>query len=116
MSDLASRPSSDVPAPRGALAVAQPGPANGHSGGHSVRQGRAEARRPDRAQGAASSALPLPHRLVGLEEAAQVLGISPWSCRDLVWRGELPRVRLPGVRRWLVALADLEALIARSRR
>jgi excisionase family DNA binding protein len=51
-------------------------------------------------------------RLVGLEEAAAVLGISIWTVREMVYRRDLRVVKLPRVRRFLLDLRDLEALIA----
>lgn len=59
---------------------------------------------------------------VDFEGAGQLLGVSPWTVRRLVDSGELPIIRLPGrgrdgrqLRRCLVAVADIEALICRSR-
>jgi helix-turn-helix protein len=62
-----------------------------------------------------SGASAISRRLVGLEEAAAMLGVSPWTVREMVWRGDLGRVRLPRVRRLLFDVLDLEALIARSK-
>jgi excisionase family DNA binding protein len=33
-------------------------------------------------------------RLLSVSEAARVLGVSAWHVRRLVWRGDLPAVRL----------------------
>lgn len=54
-------------------------------------------------------------RLMNVKTAAEHLGVSPWTVRGLIAAGELPRVNLPGVRRVLVTMADIERLIARSR-
>lgn len=54
-------------------------------------------------------------RLVGLHQAAEYLGCSYWSIRTLVDRGSLPTVRLPGIRRYLIDVADLDRLIDRSK-
>jgi len=54
-------------------------------------------------------------RLVSVKIAADYLGVSPWTVRDLITTGALPRVSLPGVRRVLITTADIERLIARSR-
>jgi hypothetical protein len=60
-------------------------------------------------------------RLLDLEGAARYLGgISTWSVRDLLDSGRLHRVRLPGVngsdlRRVLLDVQELDALIAQSR-
>jgi len=59
---------------------------------------------------------PVRRRLVGLEDAAALLGVSPWTVRELEWGGHLPRVRLPRVRRLLFDLADLDQLITDSKR
>ena len=56
-------------------------------------------------------------RLMNLNEAAQYLGVSYWTVRDLVASGNLPRVRLPSahtgrdLRRTLIDQRDLDALI-----
>lgn len=55
-------------------------------------------------------------RLVTLHEVAERLSLSYWSARDLVLRGHLASVRLPGksgkdLRRILVAESDLQAFI-----
>jgi hypothetical protein len=62
-----------------------------------------------------TTALP-ERRLWGLQEAAAYLGVSPWSVRELVWRGDLLTVRLPRVRRLLFDVRDLAALVERSKR
>ena len=54
-------------------------------------------------------------RLVSVKIAADYLAVSPWTVRDLIASGTLPRVSLPGVRRVLVAMIDIEQLIVRSR-
>jgi excisionase family DNA binding protein len=48
---------------------------------------------------------------VGLQDAATMLGVSVWTVREMVWRGNLHTVKLPRVRRFLLDLHDLEALI-----
>ena len=70
-------------------------------------------------EGAAPAIEPL---LLDEHEAAALLGISFWSCRELVAAGQLPTVRLPAplnpkrtMRRKLIARADVEALIARCK-
>ena len=44
-----------------------------------------------------------------LPEAAAYLSLSPWSVRELTWKGTLPVVRL--TRRLLFDLRDLDRLI-----
>ena len=55
-------------------------------------------------------------RLVDVATAAGYLGVSTWTVRDLLERGSLPRVSLPGVRRVLVDQRDLDRLVDASRR
>ena len=52
-------------------------------------------------------------RLLTLPEVAEVLGLSPYSVRRLIWTGKLPRVRL--TRRIQIDLRDLERLIERTK-
>ncbi len=51
--------------------------------------------------------------LLTLREAAQVLGLSPYSVRRLIWSSKLPVVRL--TRRLQVDLRDLERLIEQTK-
>ena len=53
-------------------------------------------------------------RLLTLQAAAVVTGIPVSSLRDLIHRGHLPSVQLPGSRRVFVLAVDVAALIARS--
>jgi len=55
-------------------------------------------------------------RLVDVAAAAERLGISPWTVRDLIERRALPHVELPGVRRVLVDVRDIERLVAAGKR
>ena len=48
-------------------------------------------------------------RLFSLKRAADYLGVSYWTIRDYIFRGELPSVRLG--RRVLVDVRDLDALV-----
>jgi hypothetical protein len=62
------------------------------------------------------SALPLPPRLLDLEAAARYLGVSPWTLRELEWKGVLRRVRVPlpdggELRKLLFDRVDLDRLI-----
>jgi excisionase family DNA binding protein len=54
-------------------------------------------------------------RLLDVEGAAGYLGVSAWTVRDLVERGSLSRVALPGVRRLLFDRCDLDRLVDTSR-
>lgn len=48
-------------------------------------------------------------RLIPLDAAAAYLGLSPWTVRELTWKGKLPAVRL--VRKLLYDRRDLDRLI-----
>jgi excisionase family DNA binding protein len=48
-------------------------------------------------------------RLLSVQEAGTVIGLGQWRIRALIYRGELPYVRLG--RRILVDIRDIEALI-----
>ena len=58
-------------------------------------------------------------RLLTLQQAAQYIGLSYWSTRDLVLSGDLPSVRMPcprahdgrNMRRILVDRQDLDTFI-----
>jgi predicted site-specific integrase-resolvase len=59
---------------------------------------------------------------VSVAEAAKAIGVSPWVIRHYIADGQLPTVKLPSVkrpgemsRRVLVAVADLEAFVAKHR-
>jgi excisionase family DNA binding protein len=52
-------------------------------------------------------------RLLSQQEAASYLGISYWTLRDLVFRRELPFVKIG--RRVLVDRLDLDAYLDRSK-
>ena len=60
-------------------------------------------------------------RLLSLPEAANYLGLSWWTTRELVMGGTIPAVRLPApratdgrmLRRILIDVADLDGLIAK---
>jgi excisionase family DNA binding protein len=59
-------------------------------------------------------------RLMSIKDASSYLGLSPWTVRDLIASGVLPRVRLPlggarDVRRVLLDRVDLDKLIAQSK-
>jgi len=55
----------------------------------------------------------LPRRLVSLAEASEYLSVSDWSIRAMVWRGDLPHIRLG--KRILIDSRDLEAWIDKSK-
>jgi hypothetical protein len=81
---------------------------------------------PKRKPGGPAEPLPAQHddpdlpRLITLQEAAARLSLSYWAMRDLVLRGYLPRVRLPGrpgkdLHRILIDARDVERFIAEHR-
>ena len=52
-------------------------------------------------------------RLLGTKDAAEYLGVSIWTLRDLIWNGELPIVRFG--RKQYVDVKDLNALVDRNK-
>jgi excisionase family DNA binding protein len=83
-------------------------PANRPPGKHLASEGnRTSSPAPEKGSLAAS------RRLLSLEEAAGLLGLSVHSLRRLVWDGTLPAIRL--TRRVQVDLRDLERLIERAK-
>ena len=63
-----------------------------------------------------TTVVPLSTRLLDLPTAAQYLGLSPWTVRDLEAAGSLPRVRIPlphagELRKLLFDRVDLDRLI-----
>jgi excisionase family DNA binding protein len=55
----------------------------------------------------------LSQRLLTINEAGTYLALGPWRVRSLIYRGELPFIRLG--RRLLVGLKDLDAYINSKR-
>ena len=54
-----------------------------------------------------------PRRLLSLNDTAAYLGVSPWTVRELQWKGKLPRVRIS--HRLLFDRGDLDRLIEREK-
>lgn len=52
-------------------------------------------------------------RLLDVHQAGVFLGISPWTVRDLLWRGDLAHVRVGRLVR--IDLRDLENFITKNR-
>ena len=52
-------------------------------------------------------------RLISLDEASRLLGLSVASVRRLIWAGKLPRVRL--TRKVQLDIKDIEWLLERSK-
>lgn len=64
---------------------------------------------PDKQSGAS-----LPHiRLLTLQQASGYLGVSPWTVRELIWRGRLPAVRI--TRKIHLDLRDLDQFIEQAK-
>jgi excisionase family DNA binding protein len=87
---------------------------HGHSAGTAPRETRAGAGRSGDAADRQTA------RLMSLHGAADYLGVSYWTLRDLVNAGTIPRVRLPiggtrDLRRVLVDREDLDRLIVTSK-
>ena len=90
-----------------------PGRPGGHRSGTAAAQIRdSSTRRPHRADGQ-STAYPPSRRLLTLAQAAVYLGLSPWTIRELVWKGQLPVVRL--TRKLLFDLRDLDRLVEQAK-
>ncbi len=58
---------------------------------------------------------PSPKRLFTLKEAAQYLGRSEWSMRELIWAGISPVVKASGSRKIFIDIQDLDAFISRNK-
>lgn len=58
----------------------------------------------------AASAPSVPKRLYTIPEAARYLGRTVWSVRELIWKGEIPLVRVG--RRIHLDIEDLNLFIA----
>ena len=56
---------------------------------------------------------PLPKRLFTLPEAANYLGRTVWSMRELVWAGKIPIVR--DGKRIFLDIADLDSYVTKNK-
>lgn len=83
----------------------------GHNLGHSAVKPRVSMEGALPARDLESGASGPPRRLLGVEEAAAYLSLSVWTIREMEWRGDLRRVRLPRIRRLLFDRADLDRLV-----
>jgi excisionase family DNA binding protein len=54
-------------------------------------------------------------RLYTLKEAAQYLGPSVWSMRELIWAGKIPIVRGDGDRKIFIDIRDIDEYINRNK-
>ena len=58
---------------------------------------------------------PLSKRLYTLKEAAEYLGRSEWSMRELIWAGRIPVVRVDGGRKIFVDILDLMEFVEKNK-
>ena len=58
---------------------------------------------------------PLSKRLFTLKEAADYLGRSEWSMRELIWSGAIPVVRPDGGRKIYLDIIDLDSFITKNK-
>jgi excisionase family DNA binding protein len=58
---------------------------------------------------------PARKRLYTLKEAAEYLGRSEWSMREIIWAGEIPVVKREGGRKIFLDILDLMAFIDRNK-
>ncbi len=76
-----------------------------------ARDSQSHARPPRKRIGTPAPALP--RRLVSLAETSRYLSVSDWTVRQMVWRGDLPHVRLG--KRILIDARDLDGWIDRAK-
>ena len=91
---------------------------SGHTPGTVEGQGSEKKEGLTRARVVTSSARPpkpppLPRRLYDIQAVAAYLGISPWTVREFIWRGDLPCVKLG--RRQYLDIRDVDQLIEQSK-
>jgi excisionase family DNA binding protein len=58
---------------------------------------------------------PMSKRLYTLKEAAEYLGRSEWSMRELIWAGSIPVVRTEGGRKIFLDIEDLNDFINQNK-
>jgi excisionase family DNA binding protein len=66
-------------------------------------------------KGAHGISNPLCKRLYTLKEAAEYLGRSEWSMRELIWAGKIPVVRQDGGRKIFLDILDLMNFVETSK-
>jgi len=66
------------------------------------------------AKGTVGERSSISQRLLTLPEAAQYLGCTLWSVRELIWKGQLPYTRFG--KRFQVDRRDLDELVDREKR
>ena len=90
----------------------------GHSPGTAGDQSAEKKGRLDRARVVTSSARPakaptLPRRLYDIEAVGAYLGIPPWTVREMIWRGDLPYVKIG--RRQYLDIRDVDQFIDQAK-
>jgi excisionase family DNA binding protein len=58
---------------------------------------------------------PVAKRLFTLKEAAEYLGRSEWSMRELIWAGQIPVVKSEGARKIFIDILDLDEFVSRNK-
>ena len=93
-------------------------PESGHTPGTVGDQGTEKKRLAARARVRQSSVRPpkpppLSRRLYDIQAVGAYLGISPWTVREMIWRGDLPCVRIG--RRQYLDIKDVDQLIEQAK-
>ncbi len=93
-------------------------PESGHTPGTMKGQATEKKGRLDRARVRQSSVRPpkpppLSRRLYDIQAVGAYLGISPWTVREMIWRGDLPCVRIG--RRQYLDIRDVDQLIEQAK-
>jgi len=58
---------------------------------------------------------PVAPRLLSLKEASFYMGLSQWTIREIVWRGNLSVVKThPGARKWWFKREDLDKWVDKN--
>lgn len=93
-------------------------PKSGHSPGTAESQPAETKGHRTRARVGSTSARPpkaptLPQRLHSIEDSARYLGVSTWTLREMIWRNDLPHVKIG--RRQFLDIRDLDQFIERAK-
>ncbi len=90
----------------------------GHGSGHSTPQFLENKETVKRTQANQTRKRPpkaptLPHRLHSSEDSARYLGVSSWTLREMIWRNDLPHVKIG--RRQFLDVRDLDQFIEQAK-
>ncbi len=90
-------------------------PESGHTSGTANGQGAETKGSLTRARVRVTSARPpkLSRRLYDIPTVADYLGTSPWTVREMIWRGDLPCVRIG--RRQYLDIRDVDRFIEQTK-